>query len=360
MNRLNQILSPSLEAMIGFFFYRYRFLILYTMIGFLSILLEIVIYRGLTTIGISVVLAYFIAFAASIIFAYWFNIRLNFKVPIAKRNRAIYYFVVISLCSGIVNFGFRMYFEKWGWSYEQSRLTASAILFMIAYYLHRRFSFYDYKRVGVAIYANGIEDIRKIHQCIASYPDFIHVDLIDDTYGENQLDPKVYRIEVIRAFWPDKEIHVHLMSRKPTRWLSQLFPYIDVLIIHTEIDDDVAQVLKMINDEGKKAGLCLQNNTPIESVRHLAHLTKIFMLLSISTPGKSGQSFEISTLDRIAEMNRWDCRSQFIICVDGGINEKNIGLLNVELVVSGSSVLNNQDPIKQIMRLQTASNYERI
>jgi pentose-5-phosphate-3-epimerase len=226
--------------------------------------------------------------------------------------------------------------------------------------MHRKFSFYDYKKVGVAIYANGVEDIRSINQRISHYPDFIHVDLIDDTYGEAQFDPKVYRLEVIKAYWPEKEVHVHLMSRTPSRWLDELLPFADVLTIHAEIEEDPAQVLKYINASGKKSGLCVMSDTSLQAAYRLAGLFKVLMLLSIRTPGKSGQIFEIGTLDRIAEINRWEQRNDFIICVDGGINEKNIGLLNVELVVSGSSVLNHPDPTRQIMRLQTASSYEAL
>lgn len=360
MLRLKKYISSNLEARIGFIVYRYRFLFVYTVIGVLSLFAEIMIFRWLLFINLNEVPSYLIAFAFSIFFAYWFNVRLNFKVPIAKRNRAILYFFAISLCSGLANLSLRIYLNKFGWSYEQSRLIGSAILFLLAYSMHRKFSFYDYKKVGVAIYANGVEDIKSINQRIANYPDFIHVDLIDDTYGETQLDPKVYRLEVIKAYWPEKEVHVHLMSHAPSRWLDELLPFVDVLTIHAEIEEDPAQVLTHINNSGKKAGLCVKFDTPLESIHHLAGLFKVLMFLSIQTPGRSGQGFEINTLERIAEVNQWEQRNHFIICVDGGINEKNIGLLNVELVVSGSSVLNHPNPTKQIMRLQTASSYEAL
>lgn len=360
MNRLLKYLSPNLEAKMGFILYRYRFLFIYISIGLTSLFAEIVIFRWLTLIKLNDVIAYIVAFGFSIFFAYWFNVRLNFKVPIAKRNRAVFYFVIISLISGLFNLAFRIYINQFGWSYEQSRLIGSAIVFLFAYYLHRRFSFYDYKKVGVAIYADGVEDIKDIRQRIANYPDFIHVDLIDDTYGEKQLDPKAYRLEVIKAYWPEKQIHVHLMSHTPSRWLKDVLPFADVLTIHAEIEEDPADVLTYIKNSGKIAGLCLASATPVESVRHLAGLFNLLMFLSIKTPGISGQSFEIDTLERIRAVNQWEQRNHFIICVDGGINEKNVGLLNVELVVSGSSVLNNPNPTKQIMRLQTTSSYEAI
>ena len=73
----------------------------------------------------------------------------------------------------------------------------------------RKFSFRDYKKVGVAIYANGIEDIKSIWEKISTFPDFIHVDIIDETFSNNTPNPKAYRLETIEAFWPQKDIHCH-------------------------------------------------------------------------------------------------------------------------------------------------------
>ena len=80
---------------------------------------------------------------------------------------------------------------------------------------------------------------------------------------------------------------------------------------------------------------------------------------AILQPGSSGQAFEMGTLERIAAVQAWPERSHFDVCVDGGVTEGNVGLLNVEIVVSGSSVLKSADPRRQIMRLQTSSNYEQ-
>ena len=63
-------------------------------------------------------------------------------------------------------------------------------------------------------------------------------------------------------------------------------------------------------------------------------------------------------LDRIDQLIKMPFRDVFRICIDGGINEKIVNLLEVEDLVSGSSVLNHADPKHQILRLQTAGRYE--
>jgi pentose-5-phosphate-3-epimerase len=86
----------------------------------------------------------------------------------------------------------------------------------------------------------------------------------------------------------------------------------------------------------------------------------VVLLLSIARRGLLGQPFDYRALDVLAAINRFATRRQFDVCVDGGVNEFVIGLLNAERVVSGSSVLGAVDPRRQIMRLQTSSQYERV
>jgi len=71
-----------------------------------------------------------------------------------------------------------------------------------------------------------------------------------------------------------------------------------------------------------------------------------------------GQKFDTIGFDRIKELNSLSFRNQFVLCVDGGVNENIINLLEAENIVSGSSVLKNPDPKRQIMRLQTVGRYE--
>ena len=232
------------------------------------------------------------------------------------------------------------------------------VLFL-AYLLHRRFSFSDYKKVGVAVYANGIEDIKKVHARIQNFADIIHVDIVDASYGQQDHEVRTYRLEVVRAYWANKPIHVHLMSRAPSRYLHDILPHADRIYVHVEIDEDVAAVLATVRQAGKQVGVALAIETPLGALRPYLDRIDGVLFLAISKPGSSGQSFEMQTLERLAEFNRWPERSGVDVCVDGGITEANVGLLNVEIVVSGSSVLTHADPPRQIMRLQTSSSYEQ-
>jgi ribulose-phosphate 3-epimerase len=370
------LLSPQLIRRIKFFQYSYRFLVMYFVIGGFSIFLEIISYRGLEaffeipgwssifppdtflfyTSKVSKLMGVFV----SIFTAYWLNIRFNFHVPFAKRYRAFAYFASISLLSLLVNYLFRRQLENAGWSYESSRFLVAGVLFAFGYLLHRKLSFKDRKKVGVAVYANGVEDIRGIHNRIGIYPDFIHVDIIDHTFGVKDQDPRIYRMEVMRAYWMHQQVHVHIMSKEPSRWIGEVVPYSDLIMIHYEIDEDPGVVLDQIQKAGKRPCLCVTMATPIEEVRPLLSKIDTLLLLTIKIPGQSGQKFDMEALERLSQVNSWPERSDFCLCVDGGVNEKNVGLIDAEYIVSGSSVLNHPNPVRQIMRLQTSSSYESI
>lgn len=357
---MSGLLSPEVSSRLRFLLYRYRFLTLYVIFGGAALLSEVIVFRGMQRLGVPLAAAFVFGIAAGMGIAYWLNVRFNFKVPAAKRNRALVYFCLIASGSGVLNFCLNSHLQRIGWSYERARFLVAGSLFLVAYFFHRKFTFADYKKVGVAIYANGIEDIKGIFEKIGAFPDFVHVDVIDNTFGESQNDPKAYRLEVVQAYWPSKPVHIHIMSKRPSRWIREAAPFVDTVFVHMEIKEDVKQVIALIRDLGLKAGICITMATPVQRLREYVSQLDAIMLLAISTPGKSGQAFDMNALEMIGEINRWDERRGLELCVDGGVNERNVSLLNVESVVSGSSVLNSADPIRQIMRLQTSSNYEKV
>ena len=360
LNNHNSIFSDKFKRSMSFVLYRNRFLFFYTIIGFFSIVLEIVVFRGLESIGIHQPVSNFTGLVTGILFAYWLNVRFNFKVPKSKRNRAFFFFISISLVSVSINFIFKSQLVELGWSYETARLTVSGSLFLVGYFFHKRFSFSDYKKVGVAVYANGVEDIKGIYNKIGSYADFIHVDIIDSSFGDIDTDPATYRLETIKAYWPDLPIHVHIMSKYPSKWFAHFENYAEIVFVHYEIDEDLSTVLEKINSLKMKSGVVLTMATDPDIIKDQIINSSNIMLLSIPKPGKSGQSFDMNAISRIDKINNWNERNSFHLYVDGGVSEKNIQLLNVEGVVSGSSVLCNDNPSKQIMRLQTSSNFEKI
>ncbi len=354
-----RLLHPQADADLSALWYRYRFLASYMVIGALSLVLEVGILHTLENgFGLPRLYAASVGVGCAVLTAYYLNARFNFKIPPAKRWRAFRYFALISAFSLALNYIFKSRLGAMGWSYEQSRIVTSGALFLIAYTLHRRYSFHDFKQVGVAVYVDRVEDIRGIWEKVGAYPNFIHVDLVDRTVAPDKEAPASNRAEVVRAFWPDKPVHVHVMSRTPSRWLPDLLPYADVIFVHLNLDEPIADVLHAIHQGRRKAGICVRVTESVDAVRPFLAEVKHILLLAIENPGASGQVQNPHVREQIRELSRWTERGRLTVCVDGGVNEHNIGRLDVELAVSASSVLNSADPRRQILRLQTSSAYE--
>ena len=64
-------------------------------------------------------------------------------------------------------------------------------------------------------------------------------------------------------------------------------------------------------------------------------------------------------MELIERINLLNSRKKINICVDGGIKSNLLNKFTSEKIVSGSDVLNSQNPIRKIMQLQTVARYEK-
>ena len=250
----------------NYFFYRYRFLLLYTGFGVISLFTELLVARALISFDIPSILSIFFSFIVGLLTAFGLNIRFNFHIAQPKRQRALLYFTLISSISFLVQYFFRQKLTYVGLPMEASRFLIAGIFFILSYLLHIKFSFKEFKKVGVAIYADGVEDIKLIFDRISNISDFIHIDIVDKSFNPTCKDVKAYRAEVIRAYWQKKKIEVHIMSKTPSIWLDDLLPYVDIIYIHAEIDENIQDVFKTIERAGVKAGIAVGISEKLESI----------------------------------------------------------------------------------------------
>jgi len=343
----------------NYFFYRYRFLLLYTAFGVISLFTELLAARALNSFNFPSFISIVFSFIVGLLTAFGLNIRFNFHIAQPKRQRALLYFTLISSISFLVQYFFRQKLTYFGLPMEVSRFLIAGLFFILSYLLHRKFSFKEFKKVGVAIYADGVEDIKLIYDRISNISDFIHIDIVDKSFNPTCKDVKAYRAEVVRAYWQKKKIEVHIMSKTPSIWLQDLLPYVDIIYIHAEIDEDIQAVFKTIENAGVKAGIAVGLNEKLSSIFPYLDQIKYVLLLAIPKPGFSGQKFDMEILPWIEELNQHKNRQNFEICLDGGVNQTTVKYLNVESVVSGSFILSAPNPIKNIMLLQTSGEYEK-
>ena len=342
-----------------FILYKYRVFLGYIIIGILSLFIELVTYNFLSSFQNNQILNSFLSVLTGIFTSFWLNVKYNFKISKSKRNRSLLYFLLISFSSYLIQI-FLIKKLDHQLSYEKLRFVTSGSIFWIAYIFHRKLSFKDFKRVGVAIYANGVENLNTIYNKIEQYPDFIHVDIVDETFNKESKEVLTYKTEVIKGYWNSKFIECHIMSKNPKKWIHEIIRNVDRIFIHCELNENIEKLLKLIKENNCQAGIVIQKIDQLSIFEKYNDLIDALLVLSIESPGYSGQSFKMDSLEIISKINNHKLRNQISLVVDGGVNNKNIPIIKSENIVSGSYVINSKDPIKNIMILQTSSQYESI
>jgi ribulose-phosphate 3-epimerase len=150
----------------------------------------------------------------------------------------------------------------------------------------------------------------------------------------------------------------HLMVDNP---VSDIYRYAragaDLITVHLEALGPTTMIaLESIKALGVQCGISIKPMTPVEDL--IPYLSKVDLVLIMSVePGKGGQKFMESALDKIAYLNQYRQihNSNFLIEVDGGINlstGKLAALAGADVLVAGSFIFNREDRKKAIEELE--------
>ena len=143
------------------------------------------------------------------------------------------------------------------------------------------------------------------------------------------------------------------MSKKPSKILKQVIDYSDTIFIHWEITENLNKLRKQIEAKNKKFGIAITLKTPPKKIIGILKKSSNLLILSIDDPGFSGQRFNLKAFKYIEYFNQVAFRSKFRICVDGGVDENIIKILNVDDVVSNSAILKSNNPAGEILKFQS-------
>ncbi len=170
---------------------------------------------------------------------------------------------------------------------------------------------------------------------------YIHIDVMDGIFVPS-ISFGMPVISTIRKV-TDKTFDVHLMIMEPERYIEEFVKCgADIITFHAEATRQVEKTIELIHSFGKKAGISIKPNTPVEEIEK--YLPKIEMLLVMTVePGFGGQSLIPKTLDKVASVREMIRKNGLHadVEVDGGIHIGNIAEVvraGANVIVSGSSV----------------------
>jgi len=212
------------------------------------------------------------------------------------------------------------------------------------------------KKIYPSLLGLRVEEMRRCVPLMVQRCDGFHLDIMDGVfvpYAEN--DSKEFN-ELIKKYhfvpW------VHLMVEDVERFFNELFlPEGSLVSFHCEINQDKNNIIKKITEKKCRAGIVINPKTPIFEASSYFGVVDQVLLMSVE-PGRSGQCFLKSSLDRLNELvdRRKMGNYLFRIGMDGGINTTNILELayrGVDDFAIGGGIFLQSDPLGVLQELYT-------
>lgn len=199
----------------------------------------------------------------------------------------------------------------------------------------------------------------EIAQVTAEGIEVVHLDVMDGHFVPNiTIGPAV--VKWIRRC-TDAVLDTHLMISDPQTYAPQFIKAgCDNITFHIETVDNAADFIKRLHDLGVSAGVTLNPKTPAKSIRKVASLCDMILVMTVQ-PGFGGQSFMEDACRKCAVIRQW-VGPNVRIEVDGGIDATTVVIardLGADTFVAGNAIFGRPDRAAAIAEIRNALNKDK-
>ena len=195
---------------------------------------------------------------------------------------------------------------------------------------------------------NNIKKIKELNDVC----DNIHFDVMDGKFTEKKTESFETMKKVNEIITKPKDIHL---------MVKDIYTYVNLykdlnpkfITFHFEATNDIEKTIEYIKSFNIKVGLAINPDTNIEKIKDYLYKIDLVLVMSVF-PGKGGQEF-IDITSKIKKLKEFRLQNNlnYIIEVDGGINDKSIKQVkDADVVVVGSFITDSINYQKQIDKLR--------
>lgn len=204
-------------------------------------------------------------------------------------------------------------------------------------------------QIAPSILSADFSCLEKEMKQIESIVDMWHIDVMDGHFVPNiTIGPLVVKSLKPKTKLP---LDVHLMISEPGKFIDDFVKAgSDLITIHFEAVPEPEKILQTIKNKGRKCGLSINPETPIEKIKPYLKMVDLVLIMSVH-PGFGGQEFIESSVGKIVELRSiYDGK----ISVDGGINDitaKKVISAGVDILVAGNYIFSAKDRRSAVKKL---------
>jgi len=195
----------------------------------------------------------------------------------------------------------------------------------------------------------------EIEMVNTSEADWLHLDIMDGRYVPN-ISFGFPVLDQVKKY-SKKPMDVHLMIIEPEKYLERFAKVgANLISVHYEACTHLHRTIYQIKELGCKAGIALNPHTPVSLLTDIIGDIDLVCVMSVN-PGFGGQKFIANTYNKIkalVEISK-QMNPGLLIEIDGGVDQQNARKLidcGANVLVAGSSVFSNENPLEAIKKLK--------